>query len=668
VKRTTAALFWTAFLSAAILTTNLPGEARACADFAAAPSNRWSLTAGRGAAWLVTPCGDRFFSLGVNVLDGGNGEHQKLGQAYSGYRWEAFEPTLSVWTAETRRRLSSWGFNSAGGWSLPPESIELPTIINLELGRLARFHWFDPFDPEIEGRMNALARELVLPYRDSPYRIGYFSDNEVGWWAGALFFFYSSKPASSFTKQRWVELLRQHYASDWSRFTDDFLPPAGVSSWEALLATTESTRMKPGGAGVHVVREWTGIVAERYYTLAERAIRAADPGALYFGDRLPIYYDPAAVRAMAPHVDAIAANYNVDSSDGWLAHYFFDGLRKLSGGKPVLVSEWFFAARENRTGNRNNGHLMAVDTQEERAAGAAAATLNFAAIPELIGLHWFQYYDDPRGGRIDGEDYDFGLVDLNNRPYEQLTTALAAANRQVLKIHSNAGVAAPRRDAIVLPHAAVSTRDHSLFDWPKPASLLPRLRASPGSVEFGEVYLSWSDRGLALATIGQDYFDIDLFAYDGAFPMLDAYRVELGVDLGAGPRRFTLLFIPPRTKLHDHPEMAVRLCAGAAEQVTASGCTEVADAEATYFGADQPRITAEVVIPWSALGVAPTGPGARLRAEVAVTSWHRERWMSLSGRPPAAAMDHPEGWRLMRLGNGSQVIEATPPRPAIGPG
>ena len=58
------------------------------------------------------------------------------------------------------------------------------------------------------------------------------------------------------------------------------------------------------------------------------------------------------------------SNYNVDSADGWIADYFFDGLRKLSGGKPVLISEWFFAARENRTGNRNNGHLMTVATQE----------------------------------------------------------------------------------------------------------------------------------------------------------------------------------------------------------------------------------------------------------------------------------------------------------------
>jgi hypothetical protein len=662
VKRAAARL-----LAIFIAVAGSAGDTLACADYAAAPSSRWSLATEHGVSWLLTPCGERLLSLGVNILDGGYPEREKEGKTY--YSWTALAPSLADWADETRRRLFSWGFNTAGGWALPPSALKLPTIVDLELGRLARFHWFDPFAPETETRMNALARELAAPYHDSPYRIGYFSDNEVGWWAGALFTFYSAKPASSITKQRWVELLRRHYGDDWTRFAADFLPPAGVVSWDQLLAATQFTRMKPGGGGIHVVREWTGMVAERYYALAERAIRAADPDALFFGDRLPIYYDPAAVRAMARHVDAIATNYNVDSGDGWIADYFFDGLRKLSGAKPVLVSEWFFAARENRTGNRNNGHLMTVDTQDERAAGAAAATVNFAAIPELVGAHWFMYYDHPKGGRPDGEDYDFGLVDINDRPYEQLTSALALANRRALRAHA-AAIAPPRETSgtFLLPHAAISVERRSLSDWPKPASLLPRLAASPGAVEFGEVYLSWSKRGLALATIGQDYFEPDLLAYDGPFPLADAYRVELGVDFGAGPRRFTLFFIPPRTKLHDHPPMRAQLCAGAAASAIEDGCALVSGAEAVYFGADQPRITAEMLIPWSALGITLPAPGTTLRAEVVVTSWDGERWMSLSGHPPDAAMEHAETWRAMRLGNGRQMIERLVPLPVLAPG
>ena len=656
----------TALAALALLTGVSVGRASACTDFAAAPSTRWSLITEHGVSWLVTPCGERFFSLGVNILDGGYPEREKAGKIY--YSWKAFEPTIEDWAAKVRRRLAFWGFNSAGGWGLPPQALKLPTVINLELGRLARFHWFDPFAPETETRINALARELVAPYRDTPYRVGYFSDNEVGWWAGALFVFYSSKPANSATKQRWLELLRRHYVGDWSRFTANFIPPEGVGSWDQLLTTTQPTHMRPGGTGIRAVREWTSMVAEQYYTLAERAIRAADPEALFFGDRLPIYYDPAAVRAMAPHVDAIATNYNVDSGDGWVADYFFDGLRKLSGGKPELVTEWFFAASENRTGNRNNGHLMTVATQDERAAGAAAAITNFAAIPELVGAHWFMYYDHPKGGRPDGEDYDFGLVDINDKPYERLTEALASANRRAVHIHAAAVAPAPRNRIFALPHAAISLNDHSLSDWPKPASLLPRLTASPGSVEFGEAYLSWSELGLALATIGQDYFDIDLLAYEGAFPLIDAYRVELGVDAGAGPRRFTLFFIPPRTKVHDHPPMSAMLCAGEAQIVIKEGCTEIGGAEAVYFGADQPRIAAEMVIPWSDLGIAAPMPGTQLRAEVAITSWDRDRWMSLSGRAPDATMKDPQRWPAMRLGNGRQMIESVPSRPMPAPG
>jgi hypothetical protein len=653
-------------IAAALAAACFAGNARACADFATAPSSRWSLATENGVSWLVTPCGERFFSLGVNILDGGYPEREKGGKTY--YSWTAFSPTLADWVAETRRRLFLWRFNTAGGWALPPSVLKLPTIINLELGRLARFHWFDPFAPETEIRMNRLARELVAPYRNSPYRIGYFSDNEVGWWAGALFIFYSAKPATSITKQRWIELLRRHYADDWSRFAADFLPPAGVGSWNQLLAATQFTHMKQGGGGIHVVREWTGMVAEHYYALAGQAIHAADPDALFFGDRLPIYYDPAAVRAMAPHVDAIATNYNVDSGDGWIADYFFDGLSKLSGGKPVLVSEWFFAARENRTGNRNNGHLMTVDTQEERAAGAAAATINFARIPELVGAHWFMYYDHPKGGRPDGEDYDFGLVDINDRPYERLTSALALANRRAPSVHAAATAPVRETGSFVVPYASISVADRSLSGWPKPASLLPPLAASPGAVDFGEIYLSWSERGLAVATIGQDYFEPDLLAYDGPFPLVDAYRVELGVDFGGGPRRFTLFFIPPRTKVHDHPPMRAQLCAGAAGAAIGAGCTLVSGADAVYFGADQPRITAEMLIPWSALGISLPAPGTTLRAEVAITSWDGERWMSLSGGAPETALEHPEGWRAMRLGSGRQMIERLAPLPVLAPG
>src|SRR5207245_11521713 len=90
----------------------------------------------------------------------------------------------------------------------------LPVIPDLEPGRTARFHWVDPSDPATEERMRAAARRLVAPYKGSPFRIGYFSDNEVGWWNGALFAFYLEQAATNHTKQRLVALLREVYGDD----------------------------------------------------------------------------------------------------------------------------------------------------------------------------------------------------------------------------------------------------------------------------------------------------------------------------------------------------------------------------------------------------------------------------------------------------------------------
>jgi len=90
------------------------------------------------------------------------------------------------------------------------------------------------------------------------------------------------------------------------------------------------------------------------------------------GDRLPLYYNQDAVRALRGQVDVLSSNYNVDTPDGWVAPYYFEGLRRLVD-VPVLVSEFFFAANQNRSGNRNNGHLMTVETQADRSRGAMAA-------------------------------------------------------------------------------------------------------------------------------------------------------------------------------------------------------------------------------------------------------------------------------------------------------
>lgn len=620
----------------------------ACADFALAPNAHWQIANQNNALWLMTPCGERFFSIGVNVLD--PGYPQRIFQGRLSYHWQTFYPDLGAWSQITRQRVLAWGFNTAGAWSAHPSMLRLPIIPDLEIGRVARYHWFDPFRPDMEKELRAWAHRLVAPYKDNPYRIGYFSDNEVGWWHGALFNYYLNQPATNHTKQKLLWLLREHYGDDWHLFARDFVPPPGVASFDALLAKTGAkTRLRPGGQGMRVIRQWVGIVAEHYYRLVRDALREADPDALFFGDRLQIYYDPAVIRAMASYIDVVATNYDVDSPDGWIARYYFDGLRQLTANKPILISEWFFAAHENRTGNRNNGHLMTVQTQAERAHGAMAAAQQLARDPEILGIHWFQYYDHPAGGRPDGEDYNFGLVDVNDRPYEALVEGFSRINPGLAALHPQPSFAAPVASTapVEIPAAEINTEDRSLGEWPKERALIHGLAAQYPDVVFGDMYMAWSHAGLYLATISMDYYDPELLAFGDTFPVDEAFRLEWGVDAGAGPRRFGLYVIPPKVFSKDGASaMRLRLC----RNDSTAACTPVPAAVANYFGGDGPRIVTEVFLPWDAMGVPGPPPDSQLRVVLTATGWHRARWMSWTGQPPAVALRDSASWHTVRLG------------------
>lgn len=612
----------------------LAPTAPACLDLARAPSSRWQVAVEKGVAWLVTPCGERFLSLGVNVVDGGSGGERPS------YSWVRHYPhPMAFWTA-TRARLVDWGYNTLGAYSLPPHVLQLPVTPDLGLGRAAGFHWIDPFHPAMGEAMKAWAAFLAGPYRGNPLRIGYFSDNEVGWWNGTLYTFFIQKPPDNHTKRRLVAFLREHYGGDWRRFSTDFLAEDLGSFDDVLRSEGRVFRLRPGGNGIQAVRRWTGLVAGQYYRLVHDALRAADPDALILGDRLPIYYDPVAVRAMAPYVDVVAVNYDVDSPDGWLARYFFDGIRQLAG-KPVLISEWFFSAQQNRSGNRNTtGGLMTVATQAERARGASAAAENFARLPAIVGLHWYLFYDEPVSGR---GDHNFGLIDIHNEPYQEVVSALTRVHSRLHDVHRGATPpAAP--SASRLPYAQVDPTDRTLTSWPKPESLLGPMAASPDEVAFGDIYATWSERGLALAMIAMDYYDPMLLAEGAEFPRTEAFRLQIGADVGAGARRFVLRLIPRERKAEDPYSYAPEMC-----REEGNGCQPVEGAEARSFWFSQPRITAKLLIPWRALGVERAPRAGELRLEVAVTAFFRSRWMSLSGLAPEVGLARPDRWPRLRF-------------------
>ena len=186
--------------------------------------------------------------------------------------------------------------------------------------------------------------------------------------------------------------------------------------------------LRPGGDGILVVRRFLGMMAERYYQLMDELIHKYDPNALYLGDRYQSFYYPEVARASRRHVDVVSTNLNVNWNDGTFLRSYLDTLHALTG-KPILVSEFYMAANENRSGNKNaSSGFPTVGTQQERAEAMSNTLRSLTQLPYVVGVEWFQYYDEPTHGRSDGEDYNFGLVDIHDQPYEELTAAFASMN------------------------------------------------------------------------------------------------------------------------------------------------------------------------------------------------------------------------------------------------
>ncbi len=421
-------------IAAFALWVGMEGSAVAAGN---APSTApFSIREQDGTSWLIKPNGERFFSLGVCVVTQG-ASRSEFDPTNPGYAaWQHYADS-NEWAKATLRRLKSWGFTTVGGWSdFPALARSSETNIFfapvLHIGSTAGAPWWDMWDSKIIDRMHQVARDQILPLRNDPRVIGYYSDNEMGWWNAILFKMTLEQASTSGQRQRLIKLLRETYRNEWSELLRDFDPAPGVENWDSL-DRHGILFLRPGGNGMRTYRKFLGMLAERYYLLVHEIIRKYDQRALILGDRYQSFYYPEVARAAAPYVDAISSNLNAHWNDGLFARFYLETLRSLTG-KPVAIGEFYMAAEENRSGNKNNrGVFPVVKTQQDRATGFHNTLQALLKIPYVVGADWFQYFDEPTHGRFDGENFNFGLVDIRNQPYEKLTKVASELDLVALK-------------------------------------------------------------------------------------------------------------------------------------------------------------------------------------------------------------------------------------------
>jgi len=366
-----------------------------------------------GRWWFVTPEGAPFYSVGINACTPNGSVDATTGANRYNDAVKARYADYDEWAEATTGRLSSWGFNTVGAWcdwSRLGKTMPYTIILNIsgvdwQVGDIP-----DYFSDEFAARCEQVATQTVAPRRDDPMLIGWFLDNELRW--------------------GW----------DWRS------PKTLLADYLAMPETTpgrkvaESYRGDPEG--------FLKAVASRYFFITTTAVRKADPNHLILGIRsISVMTHPQVPQAAGPWVDVYSVNNyefvpelyaSIDAAEqdfldesNWLVEYY-----KITG-RPILITEYSMRSAEADVPSTWPIFYPTYPTQADRAAAWEAYTRQCFAKPYIIGQHWFQWTDEPAGGRFDGENSNFGLVDGDDNPYEVLTSTMA-------RVHAEAPDRVPR--------------------------------------------------------------------------------------------------------------------------------------------------------------------------------------------------------------------------------
>ncbi|MBI5820904.1 MAG: beta-galactosidase [Verrucomicrobia bacterium] len=417
-----------------------------------------------GRWWLVTPSGHLFWSIGSTCvrpessgpIKGRETMFAALPDAFAKKGHADFyqlnlqrkygENWLAEWVAATCARLPAWGFNTIANWSVPDvfRAHKVPYTATVHCGGLPFIsaeeykHIPGPsrrlpdfFSERFPERYEAAIVKAAAEWRDDPWCVGWFVDNELAWdsWAqlGTGGEYLTAReaiaaPPALAARQAFVKLLRAKYSS-----VEAFAKAWGVAvrSWNDPVVIKPAQLNEASRADCSA---FMTALAERYFSVVSTAMKKHAPNHLYLGCRFAIR-PKEVVAVSAKYCDVVSFNIYADTVDPekWKSANDL--------GKPVVIGEFHFGATDR--GMFHTG-LRPTQSQAERAKAYAAYVRSVLAMPAFVGCHWFQYVDQPLTGRFDGENYNIGLVTVTDTPYPELTAEARKVNAEIYRLHSQA--------------------------------------------------------------------------------------------------------------------------------------------------------------------------------------------------------------------------------------
>lgn len=436
---------------------------------------------------------------------------------------------LRRWATATIARIHSAGFKSLGAWCHPIfHDTDIPITRDLNLWKYAarsNGEFIRIYDHDFFPAIEAAVKTQVIPLRDNHSLIGYYTDNELDWGDDHLgpWRYFDNLPPTDPSRRVVTRLIHELWPTA-AAFNADW--GTKLTNWDTqkaddLDALEYIPRDKPR-AYLRLQSALLSDIARTYFRQTTDLVHKYDPNHLILGVRFRGYAVPEVLAAAKGITDAQSLNYYV--SDALLDEQMTRDALMLAA-QPLIITEYSFHSLDNRSKSPNKvGFAGQVTDQKARADAYRLMTERLARIPWVVGADWFQWNDEPPSGRSgDGEDVNFGVVDIHDRPYERLVDQIRETSARLNDLHAASDITrlddifrqSPAKPTFVVPylHNAPTLGD-PLTAWPTTAQL-PGVRHSMtvglerSPVPLPLLYLGWREEGLYLA---MEVFDTDIEA------------------------------------------------------------------------------------------------------------------------------------------------------------
>lgn len=476
-----------------------------------------------GTWWFMSPSGSLEFMNTVTTVQPYQAAREKVSAHYVSRDWDG-TPThpgnLHRWADLTAKRVQSMGFKGLGAWCNPEfHNVVIPMTRDLNV-----WSWMNTaakrfYNPDWDKTADHAIKAQVELLKENHNLVGYFIDNELDWgdgFAGPGVYF--DHLAVDDPNRAQVMHVIETVWSTVEKFNADW--NTHFKEWKDLDAWTDLPH-EPAGAYDRLSSAWLSHLAEDYFRTSTALIHKYDPNHLILGVRFRGWAPKEVCRASRGYTDAQSLNYYV--ADAKLDLEMFRSMYEESN-QPIVISEYSFHALDGRSGDRDTvGFAGQVLDQQARADGYRLFTERLARVPYVIGADWFQWNDEPPSGRSgDGEDVNFGVVDVDDRPYQRLVSAIKETAAQLNPLHAKSATDEQKdvwRESFAakpLMHVPYlndpPTLNGELSDW-VPQSKISGVRHAEtvglerSPIPMPNVYLGWTKDGLY---VGMEVFDNDI--------------------------------------------------------------------------------------------------------------------------------------------------------------